>query len=88
MHDLEILARMKIEINGTLHAVEVIVKAASVGNKQRGRYAGQIQLDRQILLKKVLNLFDSDLRLAQRQERAIALGDDQLRHVIPSFLKK
>ena len=77
MDDLKLGVRgEQIEADGSLGAVEVIVQAAVGCDEQGGGNAGQIELDRKILLKEILDFFDGDLGLTLGQQRAVARRND------------
>ena len=65
MHDLKALARMKIEGNGALDTAEVIVEAACRLDEQGRGNAREIELNGKISLKKILDLFNGVLGIAQ-----------------------
>ena len=68
------------ERHRTLHAVQVVVDAQSLQHEQRCRHTAQPQFRRQVLLKEVLNLLDTLLRLTHVQQSLIPLRANHLTH--------
>ena len=80
MNDLKIGTAVNIEFDRALHAVEVIVEPALVGHEKRRRNADQIELSGKLFFKKVFDLFDGILGLAQGQMRMIVFWKNEVWH--------
>ena len=59
------------ERDGTLHTVQIVVDTQAFQYEKRGSNATQTQLCREVLLKEVLNQFDTLLRLLHVEQRFI-----------------
>ena len=64
-----------IEQNRALVAVEIVVQAAGLFQKQRRRNAKQIQLRGELILKQTFEQADGLLRVINAEQALIALGD-------------
>ena len=69
------------ERDGTLHPVQVVVDAQTLQHEQRRRHTAQTQLRGQVLLEKLLNQFNTLLRLLHVQQTGIFLRFNQLTHL-------
>ena len=56
-----VVHRLDGERHGTLHSIEVVVKASAGEHKQRCCHAAQIQRPRKLLLKSVFDILDGHL---------------------------
>ena len=76
LDDLRLLASLgNIEQNRALVAVEIVVQAAGLFQKQRRRNAKQIQLRGELILKQTFEQADGLLRVINAEQALIALGD-------------
>ena len=73
-----------IKGNGPLHAVQVVIQAGFRRDHDRRGNTGQIQRPGKLLLKKVLDQLDRDLRIPQIQNRIVILRHNQM-HNEPRF---
>ena len=76
LNDLRLPAGLQnIERDRTLIAVEVIIQAAGLLQKQRRRDAKQIQIRGELILKQALEQADGLLRVINAEQALIALGN-------------
>ena len=76
-----------VEADGALIAVEIVVEAGALLDKQRCGYAAQIECIAQIDLKIAFDEFNCTLQFVDRQRRPVTGGDGELAHMANSFLK-
>ena len=74
-----------IKADGALHAVQIIVQAAAVQNKQRGGNALQVQGGTQLFLKDGFDDADGPLGIVQAQKIMIVFGNGRFGHKYSSF---
>ena len=76
LHDLRLLAGLQdIERDRTLIAVEVVVQAAGLLEKQRRGHAKQVQVRGELILKQTLEQADGLLRIVNAEQALVALRD-------------
>ena len=68
------------ERNGTFHPVQVVVYTHSFQYEQGSRHTAEAEFRRQVLLEKVLYLFDTQLGLFQVEQRLIVFRFYQITH--------
>ena len=79
---------MQNKTNRALVAVEIIIQT-TLGRYKQGRGNAQdIELNCQIALEKVLDLFNGKLGLTEAQKRAVIIGNSHFRHNKTTFRGK
>ena len=69
------------EGHSTLHTVQVVIDTQSLQNEQRSRHATQPQFGREVLLKELLDEFNTLFRLLHIEQRFIFYRFDDLSHI-------
>ena len=69
------------ETHRSLHTIQVVINAQSLQHEERCRHAAQPQLRRKVLLKEILDQFDTLLRLFCVEQRLVHHGLNDLSHI-------